>query len=466
MAYVPRERAELARIFLGSLITRSELDDTAQGSVIDVIAQSQAALASSTERRIKGVRDAFDFRNASGAELDERLGEFPPHTITRLPATTATGTVTVTIPAQASDLGISQGASFSASSAPDILYSVITASTISAGATSKDLTVEASEDGRAGNIGAEKIDTVIDAPVQITSVTNSAAITNGQEEESDSELKRRALLYLQSLARSQPPALEFAALNYSGTERITLASLYEDPNVAGMSYLYIDDGSGTLGTRTATGHRYTGTATAEGPTVIYHDAPAFNPVEITYIDPSTGNVRFVNDLKYVSIPERGVIYLDADAIPETAVWTLGPYDVFTGPIAEIQRTIEGDPARPNEFAGWRAAGTRVRVLPPIVTRLDADIHLTPENGFELNALSQSVETRLIDELSVYRIGEPLFVARLTEIIMGVDGVRNITLYVHETGDDAAPIPLEDLYPQSNRVVRLGTLKIIPSPEET
>lgn len=466
MAYVPRERAELARIFLGSLITRSELDDTAQGSVIDVIAQSQAALASSTERRIKGVRDAFDFRNASGAELDERLGEFPPNTITRLPATTATGTITVTIPAQASDLGISQGASFSASSVPDILYTVITASTISAGATSKDLTVEASEEGRAGNIGAEKIDTVIDAPVQITSVTNSAAITNGQEEESDSELKRRALLYLQSLARSQPPALEFAALNYSGTERITLASLYEDPNVAGMSYLYIDDGSGTLGTRTATGHRYTGTATAEGPTVIYHDAPAVNTLTISYVDPSTTLTRTVSPLKYVSIPERGVIYLDADAIPDTAPWTLGPYEVFTGPIAEIQRTIEGDPAHPNEYAGWRAAGTRVRVYPPSVAPLNADIHLTPENGYELNALSQSVETRLIDELSVYRIGEPLFVARLTEIIMGVDGVRNITLYAHETGDDAAPIPLEDLYPQSNRVVRLGTLKIIPAPEET
>ena len=108
----------------------------------------------------------------------------------------------------------------------------------------------------------------------------------------------------------------------------------------------------------------------------------------------------------------------------------------------------------------------MRVYPPSVAPLNADIHLTPENGYELNALSQSVETRLIDELSVYRIGEPLFVARLTEIIMGVDGVRNITLYAHETGDDATPIPLEDLYPQSNRVVRLGTLKIIPSPEET
>lgn len=466
MAYIPRERDELARIFLGSLITRSELDDTAQGSVIDVLAQSMAALAASTERRIAGVRDAFDFRNATGAELDERLAEFPPNSISRLSATTASGSLTVTLLAQGSDLTIEAGASFSASSNPDIIYNVRSQTVISAGATSADLTVDASEAGRAGNIAAQRIDTILDAPTQILTVTNSAAFTNGQEEETDSALKRRALLYLQSLARSQPPALEFAALSLAGNERITLASLYEDPSVAGMSYLYVDDGSGTLGLRVETGNQYTATATAEGPTIIYHDAPAVNELTITYVDPATTLTRMVSPLKYVSVPERGVIYLDADAIPDQAVWTLGPYEVFTGPIAEIQRIIEGDPANPASAPGWRAAGTRVRVYPPSIMRLDADIHLTPENGYELDALSQSVETSLIDELSAYRIGEPLFVARLTELIMSVDGVRNIALYVAGTGDDATPQALEDLYPAADRVIRLGTLNIIPSPEET
>jgi len=465
MAYVPRERDELARIFLGSLITRSELDDTAQGSVIDVLAQSMAALASSTERRIAGVRDAFDFRNATGAELDERLGEFPPDSISRLSATTASGSLTVTLLAQGSDLTIEAGASFSASSNPDIIYSVRTQTVISAGATSADLTVDASESGRAGNIAAQRIDTILDAPSQLLTVTNSAAFTNGQGEETDSALIRRAMLYLQSLARCQAPALEYAALSYEGEERITLASLYEDPHVAGMSYLYINDGSGTLGLRTATGQQYTGTATATGPTVIYHDAPSVNTLTITYTDPITSLTRTVSPVKYVSVPERGVIYLDSDAIPDTAVWTLGPYEVFTGPIADIQRIIEGDPANPASVPGWRAAGTRVKVYPPSIMRLDADIHLTPENGYELSALSQSVETSLIDELSAYRIGEPLFVARLIEMIMSVEGVRNVALYVAGTGDDAIPQTLGDIYPSADRVIRLGALTIIPSPEE-
>jgi hypothetical protein len=174
----------------------------------------------------------------------------------------------------------------------------------------------------------------------------------------------------------------------------------------------------------------------------------------------------VSTSDYVSIPERGVIYLDADAIPDTAVWTLSAYEIFTGPIAAVQRIIEGDPATPNSAPGWRAAGTRVRVYPPGIARLDADIHLTPESGYELSALSESVETQLIDALSVYRIGEPLFTARLTEMIMSVEGVRNIALYAAGTGDDATPQALEDLYPAADRVIRLGTLTIIPSPEET
>ena len=108
----------------------------------------------------------------------------------------------------------------------------------------------------------------------------------------------------------------------------------------------------------------------------------------------------------------------------------------------------------------------MRVYPPGIARLNADIHLTPESGYELSALSESVETQLIDALSVYRIGEPLFTARLTEMIMSVEGVRNIALYVAGTGDSAAPQALEDLYPAADRVIRLGTLTIIPSPEET
>ena len=460
--YTPRDRDELARIILGSIVSRSELTDTASGSVIDVLAQSMAALSSSVEYRIARMRDAFDFRNATGAELDERLSEFPPSTIERQSATYATGALIVTLDAQVLDLTIPAGASFSPSSRPEIIYSVIADTVITAGETSKELSVEANLLGPAGNISAERIDTILSAPPELLTVSNQTSISNGRDEETDVSLKRRALLYLQSLARSQPSALEFAALSADVTPRLSLASVYEDPEQRGFSWLYIDDGSGELGLRTQTGQRYTGTATASGPRTIYFDAPAVNAPTLTYVDPVTSLTRMVSTAHYLAIPERGVMYVDASAIPDTAVWTLGAYDVFSGPIAEIQRIIEGDPANPNSSPGWRAAGTRVRVYPPGVQRLSFDLHLVPVSGYDIDELKRAVELAVIDHLSLLRIGEPVFVARLIEIIMSVEGALNIDLYQASTGSSAAPQDLEDLYPASNSVVRLGTLTITPS----
>jgi len=82
MSFTPRNRDELARLVLGSIVSRTELTDTTQGSVIDTMSQAFGAVSASIERQIEKVRDAFDFRNATGAELDERLSELPPNTIT------------------------------------------------------------------------------------------------------------------------------------------------------------------------------------------------------------------------------------------------------------------------------------------------------------------------------------------------------------------------------------------------
>jgi len=459
--YIPRERDELARIFLGALISRSELTDTAPGSVIDVLAQSMAALASSTEYRIARMRDAFNFETATGAELDARLSEFPPSSIERHEATYAQGEVRVTLPPLGVDLTIDQGASFGASANPDILFSAIDQTVIPAGATSATFSVVANVLGVAGNIGGDRINVIINAPSQLLSVTNPNAFSNGREEESDQSLKRRASLYLQSLARAQPRALEFAALSADLTPRLSLASLYEPPDQRGYSWLYIDDGSGTLGDTTSPGTRYTGVGSAQGPSVIYHDSPAVNSLTLSYIDPVTGLSRPVSTADYISIPERGVIYLDANAIPDTAQWTLDAYEVFTGPIATIQALIEGDPADPNA-QGWRAAGTRVRVYPPNVQRLSFDLHLVPESGYSFETTKQAVEAAVIDYLSILRIGDPVYVARLIEIIMSVQGVLNIDIYQSGTGSSDSPTPLADLYPSANAVVRLSTISISPS----
>ena len=467
MAFTPRNRDELARLVLGSIVARTELTDTTQGSVVDTISQAFGAVGASIERQIEKVRDAFDFRNATGAELDERLSELPPDTITRLGATFARGELTLSFnPALTANLTLDESSSFTRSDAQNVIYSTVQAYTIPSGTSTYNVTVEASQEGINGNCASGLINTVLDAPSEITSVTNSAPFANGQDEESDTQLKRRALLYLQSLARCQPSALEYGALSLTSTQgRLILASIYEDPNQAGYSELAIDDGSGLLGDNQRDGAIYTATAGQTGGVrVFYHEAPAVDPVRIGIV---TNNIAIpLASTQYLSIPERGIIYINEGAIPIGATYRTLPYKVYTGLIAEVQNYIEGDTNNPLVNPGFRACGTRVRVLPPSIKKLEFDMHLIPKSGYDLDTVTSQALTAITQLTLDLRLGQPLYTAQIINAILELDNVLSVKLYNYDQSNIQNPILLDDIYPSGNAVIRLGRTQIIPNLEET
>lgn len=465
MSFTPRTRDELARLALGAIIARSDLSDTAQGSVIDTLSQAMGALAASVEQQIARVRDAYDLRSATGAELDARLLELPLSTISRHAPTRAAGLVTLTITASAEERTLDAGASFSTSTAPARAYQTAAPVTIAAGEVSVSAAVEALDAGRAGNIAADTLDTIDSAPNYVIAVTNPAAFGGGLDEESDEALKRRALLYLQSLARSQPAAMRYLALALASTAgRIILADLFEPPEAPGYSELYIDDGTGALSSRTLPGAQYTGTAGPAGLGVLYFDAPAVAAPRAqvlrggVWVDTPPAQVR--------AIPERGVMYLSGGAISAGEAWRLTPYSVYAGLIAELQREIEGDPANPSTTPGARAAGTRVRVLPALPYVLNFDLSLLPETGADLDTLTSDITAALVELTYGLTIGAPLFVAEIIAAAMGVAGVRNVHPYRQGTGGTPTPEPLTDIYPPRDKVLRIGRLTLVPTTEET
>ncbi|MBM4290085.1 MAG: hypothetical protein FJ138_00425 [Deltaproteobacteria bacterium] len=465
MSYTPRTREELARLALGAIIARSDLSDTARGSVIDTLSQAIGALAASVEQQIGRVREAFDFRAATGAELDARLLELPLSTISRLQATRASGTARLTVTASASPRTLEAGATFSASAAPALIFQTLAPLVIGAGVTAIDATVEALDAGRAGNIAAGALDTLDSAPPYVIAVTNPSAFGGGLDEEGDEALKRRAQLYLQSLARSQPAALRYLALALASTAgRIILADVYEPDTSPGYAELYIDDGTGALAARTAPGAQYTDTAGPAGARVLYFDAPAvLAPVPQIYNGAAWVDLA---PSAYRAIPERGVIYLNGGAIGAGVAWRLKPYTVYTGLIAELQREVEGDPANPSATPGARAAGTRVRVLPALPFTLNFDLTLLPTGGADLDALSAQLTAALIDLTYSLDIGAPLFVAQIIAAAMALEGVANVRAYRQGTGGTATPEPLDDVYPPLDRVLRIGRLTLVPTSEET
>lgn len=458
--YEPRTREELARIIRGGIIARSDLSDTREGSVLSVLSESIGAMGASIERQIGLMRDAFDFRGASGADLDLRLSEFPDAFQPRFSASKASGDLTLTYDALVADLVIPAGSQFGRSAQSDQFYTVSEDTTLSVGTVVGIVPVSAEVGGIAGNCANREIDTIIDAPVLISACFNLAPFSSGGPEESDGQLKRRALAYLDSLARSQPTALEYLALNliYANEKRVILADVFEDPNQLGYSELYIDDGSGRLGESFRAGRRYADSAPANL-TRIYHDAPAVEPVGVE-VDTGGGFAPLASAL-YTSIPERGEIYLEVGAINAGVSYRLAPYNVFTGPLAELQRAIEGDVSNPSEYAGWRSAGTRVRAMPALVSFVNFDVHLVVRAGFDFEAVVEQVESSINAQILDLRVGEPLYVARLYDIIMSVSGALNAHLYIA-----GGTNPLNDLYPPSNFVFRLGSMVISPIAEET
>lgn len=452
MTYTPRSRDEIARRVLGAIVTRSRLNDTQQGSVIDTLSQAIGAIAAGVEQRLEAIRDAFDLRNASGGELDERVSELPPYTVVRLPAQRARGVVGVVLEeGLVNPVTIPQGSTFSRSDNGG-LYATLEEVIAPVGVRFITLDVEATAAGVEGNAPSATINTVEDAPSEIIAVTNGPAISTGQDEESDAALKGRALLYLQSLARCQPSALEFAALSAVLPLRLTIANLYEHPTELGMSSLFIEDGSGRLGDQRTAGRISQLTVPPSGVRVLYHDAPAV--VEVVPSVVVNGVSSPLDRDVYVSIPERGIIYINEGALNAGDVLRTEPYEVYTGSIATIQKLIEGDPNSPETSAGYRAAGTRVRVLSPAVVRVSLDIQVTTTSGADYEDLENLITENITALVGGLRVGSPFYAAAVIDVIMDLENVLNA--HVFNTGSSDR---FEDFYPPAGSVVRINQLNI-------
>ena len=451
--YTPKTREELSRRVLGALTARSRLTDTREGSVIHTLSQAVGALGAGVEQRLRAIRDAYDFREAQGLELDERLSDLPPLTIERKAAQRATGVIGLIIQENLNaPLTIPIGTTFSRSD-NGAVYATTELITVNVGDPRVvAVSIEAAVSGVGGNAPSSTINIIEEAPAEVISVNNGQALTNGADQESDAQLKRRALLYLQSLARCQPAALEFAALSADLLNRLVIADLIEDPEVSGFSRLFIDDNSGGLGQQVAQGRVVSITAPTGGLSRLYHDAPAVNEVRPAKIVNNL-NIPLADD-DYVSIPERGEIYLRSGAVVAGDVVTLLPYQVYTGPIAQIQALIEGDPTS-STSTGYRAAGTRVRVLSPAIASISLNVEILIDGG-DRDTITTQISQDLTSFTASLRVGAPLFTAALIDVVMDVEHVINTHIYT-QAGD-----VFNDFYPPQGSVVRFHALTITPT----
>jgi|ETNvirnome_2_130_1030620.scaffolds.fasta_scaffold04076_2 uncharacterized phage protein gp47/JayE len=465
MSYDPRTTSLILREMAARVVARGGADDVAEGSVLAHLLYCWAEELGGLEHRLARIRNAFYLDGASGTDLDDRVADLPPSGIVRLTASAGSGgALALTRVDTVGALTVLAGATYGRTDDSSLVYRQLADAVFADGVdTALNVAVVCLTPGVAGNAAAGQINKIINA-VGATGAIGRTAITNGRDAEGDEALRIRARSYLSSLTGSTPAALEYLGLSFTAADgsRAAFARIFEDPDTVGLCELLLDDGSGLVGYRRP-GALATGTVPDGGPPVLWHEAPAVEPV--TRIEANIGGLnRDLLAAEYTSIPERGLVYVEDGVFAPGDTWQIKAYEVWTGLPAELQALIEGDPSDPLNAPGYRAAGVRVRVTAPSVFDIALSVNVVPVSGRDWDAVTADVKTAVIEYMATLGPGEPLFIARLIDRVMDNGDVLTVRFF---QGADAAT-PANDVIPPSARhVLRTddGRITVVPLPQE-
>jgi hypothetical protein len=431
MTFAPRIPPEILSELLARVIASNSagLTDVSEGGVLTTILGSIAQEFSNMDLRISTLSQAF-FLNLSDADLDRRIEEFPSIFARRLPATAASGgsfrltrstdpTTLVNgliIPARVLVV--------QASSNPTVKYINAEAISFDPGSDSTEgHTFVSLTPGTISNLGNPlAVDVIVSGYEQVLTCTNMDPISGGLDREPDQVLRVRAQRWVASLALCQNNALEVLALSYRDNDNagFTHARMWNDPDMRGYSELVVDNGSGLVGFTTMTSERTITLPNLQGDGnryLIYFEGPAAatptfyvirNSVRVQ-IPPS--DIHVIHEQGIAWIRETPSLSINAgDSI------VIAPYPRFVRLIAELQAAINNTAV---------AAGTRVRVVPPVRQVVSFSGDMTVTTGSDIRLLRERVSASIQEYLRALAPGEPLLMYRLIGYLNLIPGVLNI-----------------------------------------
>jgi hypothetical protein len=458
MAYTQRTKDEILTSLLARMVARSPVTDIVEGSVIYTLLSSVAEQIADSEYKLAKLRQQFTLTNTSGTDLDDRALEIG---ISRLQPTNATGEITLTRASTGSTLTLDTGLKVSNPSNQALVYYTREAAVFGTNDQTTTVSIIAGVAGSVGNALNNAITRLENFPSSIISCTNINALTNGLDEETDDQLRNRCKQFIQSLAKSQPQAIQTLAKSYIATDgtRAFNAAIYESDTLPAYCELLIDDGSALYN------NVVTQTIASTSFAVYGDQSPLVMPVSSPITDSSnlvltrTRGSLVINPNKYRIIHERGlIIFLDRSDLVDGDFITTSSYSIYTGLISELQNLIEGSSADPINNPGYRAAGVRVRVLPAPITLVSFDLQITAYNGVDLVALQARLQGIANGFVNTLEAGQPLLIAQLIDALMNDTDLQNVKVY------SSATLNLSpDIYPTTQRhILKADTINLFVS----
>lgn len=456
MAYVQRTTEEILRSMLARMVARSTVTDITEGSVLYDLFASMAEQLADTDYRINKVRSQFDINNATGTDLDERAGEIG---LTRLQPSKSTGTVTFTRSSTTGSLTIPKGSIVQSTLLTKPLFYTSQDVSFANGQATVNASVQCGVSGSLGNVAKNAIATLVNVPDGVIAVSNGLAFTNGQDLEQDATFLNRCRLYLKSLAKCQPSSIEAFARSFSASDgtRATNAHIYEGLT-PGYSELLIDDGSGLYNTVSTTSTSTSFTVTGLQNPLIMPISKPITEASILVLTRTRGSF-VIPSTKYTVLHERGVIlFNDRTDLTDGDIVTTNTYSIYEGLISELQDQIEGDVKDPLNYPGYRAAGTRIRVLPAPITNVSLDLQITAYTGTDLVQLQSDLSTLATSFINSLDAGQPLFIAQYIDALMTDSRLENVKILSAGT-NNLSP----DIYPVTDRhILKAQTIDIYVS----
>jgi uncharacterized phage protein gp47/JayE len=442
--FTPRNSFEILREMLGKLLNRTELSDISSSSTLFALFNAVAIELANMETRLNTIRNGYSLTTSVGAELDARCAELPPGTISRKKATFGAGSVMTFSRNDASEQLIIPVGGTVQNKKTFVKYRTTEQIIFNAGEFEKtDIYVVSLEPGSLANAEAGDIDVNVDIE-GIDTVLNTRSISNGISEETDGALRARALKYVKSLGKSTKDALEYLGESFISNDGqgVKFAKVYEDPNYPAYSELIVDDGNGLIN-QDSVANTVSGIVASNNQRVIWHEKPAIADIQPSQINllNSSNTPKIVTTGDYVSIPERGLIYFNEGFLEEGDQWSIINYKKYQGIISELQDEVEGNSNLSNfTIPGYRAAGTRVRVLPPTLQEETLTVVIQPRLGLNVANTRNIIKNIVVSFINNLPIGEPLIISKLIQTIQNTGLVISCSIEDNDGG------VITDIYP--------------------
>lgn len=434
---------------ISTIVARSALSDVTDSSVFKHLLAAPARELDEVNFQLANMLDLFSLDTAVGEDLDQRAKEIQPALIARNLATKAVGTVVFSRSGTSGTVTIPAGTVVKSGS---VKFSTITAATIAnTFSTSDAASAVAQVAGPEGNVVSGTL--LFDSkPAGVDTVSAPQDFIGGQGIESDDAFRARIKLFISTLARCTPEALEFVAtgVTLATGQRVASAHVVEDMVNRGEVYLYLDDGAGTIEQTSTVNPSIPENLTeglggpGGGPFAPNAATPgsgdtAIGGEEFLYTNFKPMKVDFANIATSLIVRKNGTVqvfgtdFLLNDPSGEIKMipplvngdYVTAGYTHYDGLIAAVQKLVDGDPEDRANFPGWRAAGVRVHCQAPQVLQQLVTASVITREGFTKATVLTNASNAIQAYINNLGISGDVIRAALIERIMEVPGVSNV-----------------------------------------